>query len=268
MSELEAAAAAAATAASAAPEPEVIQVDDVADDLPDLPEDQDTFSREYVEELRSENAKARTRGRDIEAAFAGYKPAEKARFLELSKLVIENPEKALEEFQGVTNKLATQLGKTVTPVADEVVIPAAEAPAADGVLTAEQVTEMVTAQLEAEREVAARANQNQDIFQQAATLDPKYAEGSRALVDLLSVAQSNPEAGGTLEGAHAIIEAETQAIKDAAIEEYREGIRTGKKHPPRLPNGDPQAQKSTGPPTTIEEASARARERLDATYDG
>lgn len=263
MSELEAAAAAAAAAASATPEPEVVTVEELSE-LEELPADQDTFSREYVEELRGENARQRTRGRDIEAAFAGYKPAEKARFLELAQQVIENPEQALEEFQGVTAKLAKQLGKEVTPVAEEV-IPTPEAVPTEG-LTAEQVTAMVTEQLNAEREIASRQTANNDIFAQAAAIDPKYAEGSRALVDLLSIAQSDPEAGGTLEGAHAVVEAELQAIKDAAVQEYRDGIRSGQRHPPRLPTGDPQSQENTGPPKTIAEASARATERMNAAY--
>ena len=82
--DLSAAAAAAATEVAAGPAPAAPAEEEASQLDASLPEGEDTFPREYVEKLRAEAAKHRTRARDIESSFDGYSPAEKARFLELA----------------------------------------------------------------------------------------------------------------------------------------------------------------------------------------
>lgn len=90
-----------------APEPEALDTE--------LDAGVDTFDRPYVEKLRSEAASKRTELRGYKDAFSGYTPEETTRFLELAADLNANPEKALEGFQGVTDRLAAQLGKEKSP---------------------------------------------------------------------------------------------------------------------------------------------------------
>ena len=174
-----------------------------------------------------------------------------------------DPEAAMEEFRGVSDRLAQQLGKEA-PVAEEVIptVPA-EAPAA--ALSAEDINRIVGEQMQAEREVDAQAQANRNVFAEAAALSDSYSEGSPELVSLLAVAQNDPAAEGTLAGAHAIMQAKTIAIEEAAVDAYRQSLRSGKAHPPVV-SGQPATPGNQEPPKTIAEASARAKERFAATY--
>tara|TARA_R110000824_G_scaffold179238_4_gene359419 strand:- start:106 stop:912 length:807 start_codon:yes stop_codon:yes gene_type:complete len=247
-----------------APEPEALDTE--------LDEGVDTFDRPYVEKLRSEAASKRTELRGYKDAFTGFTPEETTRFLELAADLNANPEKALEGFQGVTDRLAAQLGKAKPPMPEEIVPVAVEAAAVEVAaavpgLTSDDVTRMVNERMDAERATADAAAATRNVFAEAAQLSEAYVEGSPALVQLLAVAQNDPAANGNLVDAHGILMNQIAEIENAAVEAYRNGIRSGAKHPPVVAGQAATALESE-PPKTIEEASRRARERLNATYDG
>jgi hypothetical protein len=269
-SDLSAAAAAAATEVAAGPPPAEPVADDPSQLDDDLPEGEDTFPREYVEKLRAEAAKHRTRARDIESSFDGYSPAEKTRFLELASQLSTDPEAAYTEFAAVTDRLATQLGKEKVTVESEetpeVAPVAAAIPALDpapAALSAADIEQIVADRIEAERASTAEQDQVAKTFAEAEAIDPGYADPA-AKAHLFAVAQTN---GTDLVGAHEIITGKLNEVIEAAIEDYRAGLRSGKTHAPRLPAGDPSAgTEAKGPPKTLAEARASMEERLRATY--
>ena len=259
--DLPAAQAAAVAEASATPAQEAPAEESTLDS--ELPEDTDTFPREYVEKLRGEAAKHRTRARDVEQSFAGYSPEEKTRFLELAHQLSTDPEAAYEEFAAVTDRLAKQLGKEQDTVSDEVTPePVAEATGPSS-LTQADIENIVAARLEAERAETAEKRGVERTFAEAEALDPSYADPA-AKAHLFAVAQTN---NTDLAGAHEIIVGKLNDVIEAAVQDYRAGLQTGK-HAPRLPAGEPgSGTEAKGPPKTLEEASARARERFNAAFD-
>ena len=260
---LSAATAAAAAEVAAGPPPAAPVSEDPSQLDESLPEGEDTFPREYVEKLRAEAAKHRTRARDIESSFDGYSPAEKTRFLELASQLSTDPEAAYTEFAAVTDRLATQLGKEkVTHVSEETpVVPAVEA--APAAITAADIEQIVADRIDAERASTAEQDQVAKTFAEAEAIDPGYADPA-AKAHLFAVAQTN---GTDLAGAHEIITGKLNDVIESAIEDYRAGLRTGKTHAPRLPTGDPSSgTEAKGPPKTLAEARASMEERLRATY--
>jgi hypothetical protein len=256
-------AAAEAAAVPKAPEPPAPDPE-----IEEIPEG-DTFDRAYVERLRGEAAKHRTAKQDLMRHFDGYSDAERTRFLELAAKLQSSPEEALEEFRGVTNRLAAQLGKepfmNEAPTPDPIPVSEPEPVDASTALTASDVERLVTERLEAERAAAAQQDEIKSTFAEAEALDDSYKDPTVKSY-LFAVAQHN---GTDLAGAHEIIQAQRQAAEDEAVERYRQSLREGGTpgHPPRLPTGDPAtATKNQGPPKTLEEARARAEERFRATY--
>lgn len=256
-------AAAEAAAVPKAPEPPAPDPE-----IEEIPEG-DTFDRAYVERLRGEAAKHRTAKQDMLRHFDGYSEAERTRFLELAAKLQSSPEEALEEFRGVTNRLAAQLGKepfmNEAPTPDPAPAPEPEAPSSTSALTASDVERMVTERLDAERAATKQQEEIQSTFAEAEALDDSYKDPTVKSY-LFAVAQHN---NTNLAGAHEIIQTQRQAAEDEAVERYRQSLREGGTpgHPPRLPAGDPQAgTKNQGPPKTLEEARARAEERFNATY--
>lgn len=256
-------AAAEAAAVPKAPEPPAPDPE-----IEEIPEG-DTFDRAYVERLRGEAAKHRTAKQDLMRHFDGYSDAERTRFLELAAKLQSSPEEALEEFRGVTNRLAAQLGKepfmNEAPTPDPISVSEPEPVDAGSALTASDVERLVTERLEAERAAAAQQEEIKSTFAEAEALDDSYKDPTVKSY-LFAVAQHN---GTDLAGAHEIIQAQRQAAEDEAVERYRQSLREGGTpgHPPRLPAGDPAtATKNQGPPKTLEEARARAEERFRATY--
>lgn len=228
-----------------------------------LPEG-DTFPREYVEKTRAEAAKWRTQFREIDGAFEGYTPEEKTRFLELAGKLASDPESAYEEFVGVTERLAKQLGKE-TKVAEETPTPEAAPEAGPAALDAAAIEKIVSDRLAAERAEVQQQTEVERTFAEAEALDPAYKDKA-AKAHLFAVATEN---GTDLAGAHEIITGQLNAVIEQAIEEYREGLRTGKAHAPRLPVGDPTAGTEVkGQPKTLEEARKRGEERMNALYGG
>lgn len=243
--------------------PEDAPIDGVSDLDNDL-EDADTFPRDYVEKLRAESAKHRTRAKEYESAFEGYEPAERARYLELAAQLRDDPESAYEQFAGVTERLAKRLGKETIPVPEEAPAPDQEV-STFGVLTEADIDRIVGERLAAERAQTEQQSEVDRAFAEAEALGDEYKDKA-AKAHLFAVAQHN---NVDLAGAHQIIAEQRQELIDAAIEEYRQGLLTGKSHPPRISSGDPAAAPAAkGPPKTLDEARSRAEERLGALYGG
>jgi len=246
-----------AAAASAAAEPAPAPAPDPVPELEEIPEG-DTFDRAYVEKLRNEAAKHRTRARSFEDAFSGYSESERDRFLDLAGKLNSDPESALDEFRDVTIRLAEKVGKEPFVMSEEVVpeVAADPAPAVD-------IDALIEAKF-AERQAAAdKQSDVERTFAEAEALDPGYKDPA-AKAHLFAVAQHNST---DLAGAHEILQNQLQSAIDAAIESHMEGLRSGTVHPPRLPSGE-AAVADSGPPKTLEEARRRATERMNAAFGG
>lgn len=256
-------AAASAAAVPKAPEPEAPDPE-----LEDIPEG-DSFDRAYVERLRGEAARHRTAKQDMLRHFEGYSENERSRFLDLAAKLQSSPEEALEEFRGVTERLAKQLGKepfmNEAPAPDPASTSDSSTGSSESALTVSDVERMVTERIDAERAASAQEAEIQSTFAEAESLDDSYKDPTVKSY-LFAVAQHN---NTDLAGAHDIISQQRQASEDEAVERYRQSLRSGGTpgHPPRLPSGDPQTgTKNQGPPKTLEEARARAEERFNATF--
>ena len=142
--------------------------------------------------------------------------------------------------------------------------PASPAPAG---VTEDDINRIVAERLAAEKAEVDQQSDVQRTFEQAEALDEAY-KSKAGKAHLFAVAtEMNDGQGGTLEEAHAFITGQLEDVIEKAIDEYREGIRTGKKHPPRLPTGDPTTGgEPKGPPKNLSEAKARAEERFAAIY--
>lgn len=225
--------------------------------------DQDTFERSYVEDLRGENAKWRTRTREIESHFEGYSPEERTRFLELAGQLHSNPEAALAEFEGVTARLRKQLGKE-TPVEPENTPTPEPEPTGDGPVTQADIDRIVGERIEAER---AQAAENDRIQATIAEADELGFTSPEQKAQLFAKAQSmNDGRGAPLSEAAAALSGDFDSAVEAAVEARLAELASGRAHPPRLPTGDPANTQDQGPPKTLDEAKARAAARLDASY--
>ena len=248
----EAAARAAAEAAAAAPVPPA----EAPSEIEELPTDTDTFDRAYVEKLRGEAAKWRTRTREFESNFSGYSETEQAEFLRLASMLNDPNQQtdALEQLRGVTDRLAASLGQEAPAMNDT-----PEPDAAPAALTAEDVSRLVEERFAAAQQEQKRQSEVESAFAEAEALAPGYTDPA-AKAHLFAVAQNR---NVSLEAAHEIIQGELQEAIDKAVAEHMDGLRTGK-HAPRLPSGDSTNVQDQGPPKTLEEARARAEERLRA----
>lgn len=212
----------------------------------------ETFSREYVEELRQEAAKYRTRAKPYEEAFSNLSETERSGLLNLAQDLERNPDAALETLSRVQQNLQERTGRV-----------AAETHATgeqEALLTPEQVQARIDQAFKQRDQEAQRQQRVQGVFAEAEALSPAYKEGSAALVQLLHVAQTNPEAGGTLAGAHYVLMGELAALQDQAVEEYRTSFSEPQRRP--VQGGTPTTGKPVEPPKTLEEAAIRAREIL------
>jgi len=240
-----------------APEPEP--------ELEPIPEG-DSFDRTYVEKLRGENAKWRTRARDIEAPFESYQPEERARFLKLVEEINSDPEAALVSFEGISDRLRKQLGKAA-PVPDEVtppvvpdpeVAPPVGEPAA--ALTAADVTKIVADTLATERQAQSAQDEVAATLAEAESIDDRYKDPV-AKAQLFAAAQTN---NTDLAGAHVILTGSFDEQVEAAVQQRLADLASGKIYPPNVGTGEAGAKEPKGPPKTIAEASAAADARLAA----
>jgi len=239
---------------------------------PDEPEplpDGDTFDRPYVEGLREENAKWRTRTRDIESSFEGYTPEEKAQFLALAHNLTANPEEALEQFEGVTTRLRKKLGKDV-PVTPEATPVPAVAPEPEPVLppapvglTEEDVNRMVSERLQADEDAKSAQREIDATLAEAEAIDDRYKDPV-AKAQLFAAAQANRT---DLAGAHEILSGSFSDQLEAAVDQRLADLAAGKRFPPRIPVGDPTTTKEPERDLSLDEARRLADARIDAALN-
>ncbi len=244
------------------PDP-VLEGEEIAE-LEDLPEGKDEFPREYVETLRTENAKWRTRTRDIESHFEGYTEQERTRFLEMARTLQEDPEAALEDYEGVTDRLRKQLGKEVTVPEETETAPVVKKEETPTALTEDDITRLVGERMEVERVERVKAEGIQATLDEAEALgDGEQYKNPAAKAQLFATAQHQQI---SLAEAHDLLTGDFSTAVDAAVEARLESIRTGKVYPPRLPAGDPSNVQDKGPPKTLEEAQKSSEARFAAAY--
>lgn len=233
---------------SPAPEPE------------SAPEPERTFPEKVVTDLRQEAARYRTERNVYRDAFEGFEPAEQEAFLNMVTNLREDPDKALEQFRGVSDRLAKQLGKE-TPVETEPTPTPEPTPEAAPAVTAESIQQMVAegvkAVLDSRDAEAAQRKEIDDTLAQAETLGFTSPDQK---AQLFAKAQ---EMGVGLEEAATAISGSFQSALDEAVAEALKGMgidpeAAGNKHPQPTPTGDSTNPQQKEAPRTLNDADAAA----------
>lgn len=216
-----------------------------------------TFSREYVQKLRKENATYRERAKTFESAFDGY--SDEAREFVLSNLVPS----LVSDYEGTIKALASELG--ITQAEAEKVVEEETG------VTGEEEKPLTRAEAEAlwaEREAAREAEREAAEVQKAIVAeakelgyDPDAAKGTLAHARFLTLLTLARDAfDSDIAKAHEALEAERQAL----IAEHVEKIAAENgKAPAPVRSGGVGGQQS-GPPKTLAEARAAMSATLDA----
>lgn len=233
---------------STAPPPEVT-----------APAEAETFPRSYVEDLRAENAKWRTQLRDLEGAFEGYEPEERAALVEFLKL-----SRAAERGdQAAAAQLEEMLAGDETPP---------ETPA-EQPMTAEDFRRLAREEAEqafSQREtVRAQDDAVREIMSEARSLGYATNPTEKGYVDyqrlcylaIHSVPEDTPQEN-TIKAAHEMLQAEKAAERATVIEEYLAGKESQAEGSLRIPNGQGAAPATAQTPRTFEEARQSLHERL------
>lgn len=160
---------------------------------------EETFPRTYVEELRQESAKYRTKVKPYEDAFADYDDDSRQAFLSLARDLIEAPEDAARRMLQVSREL---LGDEFDKVLSDP--------------TPKPLTKDDVERLLAEKETVAQQQAAIRAVEDEATA-LGYAEKSADRAFLFSIAST--ETAGDLKAAHEKIESRKQEIIDAYLAE-------------------------------------------------
>ena len=218
----------------------------------ELPVDQDSFDRAYVETLRSEAASRRVAAKELGERyenFEKYSEDDRAVWNHLAKLMYDDPTAGAEAMQDIAVAL---LGETETPKEETPVeVPKTD----DGPLTAEKVQEMVAAALAAERTTQAEEHKKGEVVRNFEAQAEKlgYTKGTPQYTTLLHFAANDPSPDGDpVAGAHEKVQAFLQEQVDTFVK-ARKADADGSATPPSGAGaGLPAAEK----PKTLEEASA------------
>lgn len=238
--------------AGPAPEPDVTAL--VADQVeePAAPAEPDMFPRDYVEELRRENAKWRTKAQPYEEVFGDLDDEDRQAWLQIVQLANSGDPDAI-------NYLGQALGFVgEEPVVEEPV----EQPQ---YLTPEQAREIARQEaqelLSAQQEQQARVQQIETI-QSRAKNEFGVEPGSDDYVLLLHRANQIDPAdtpdGDLLAAAHAQLQAEKQAQWDAFVAQKQQDAANS----PTTVTGQGQAPSTAQTPKTWAEARDSLHERL------
>lgn len=269
--DLEAATAVASDAVNEAPPPDPEPEEDSAGD------DDEPMTLGQARKLRRENAKWRTQLQDIEKKVEGFEPDELDAYLSMGRTLLQDPVKALPDFQRVVATIQEQYPDLTKDQAEEVAATVAEdeaEPEEKKVLTSADVAAQFRKLRDEESKEAESKSRQDAIFEEAAALDERYAVGSDYLVQLLHIARTDPEAHGTLAGAHEVLQAREKSLMEKAIEDYRKGLRDGTSHPPISKGGqaitdakrDPAEFQNMTPKERFAAAKRSAEERLSHTF--
>ena len=215
----------------------------------------DTFPRSYVEELRQEAAEYRTRAKTFEQAFDGMTEQERRAFLNLAQDLTADPQRALETLDTVASNLRNQYD------------PSKEVTSDGRPLSPEEIERLVEERFQQRDQAAAQQQRVQQVFEEAQKIHPNYKPGSDSLVQLLHVAQTDPAAGGTLQGAHAVLMAKLEELREWAVEDYRNSLSSSRSQRRPVQGGTPTTGKPVEPPKDLAEATRRAKEILGATFE-
>lgn len=210
----------------------------------DLPEGVDRFDRGYVEKIRGEAAKYRTEYAPFRDAFDGYEAEDRDAILSLARELQENPENAARRMLEASRSIAGDKFDDWLSGNDQ----------------PEYLTPDAVENLLAEREAKAAAQREVEAINKEAA-DLGYTEGTPEHVQLFWLAAN--QTNGSIQDAHAAIQANKQAIIDAYVAEVRA---KGEKFPatPTQVTGSPSNQGENNTPRSIAEASERFRARLEA----
>ncbi len=215
-----------------------------------VPEEQDTFDRAYVEQLRDEAAKYRTRARDYENTFEGYDEETRAGWLELIGMA-----KAAEGNPEIQQQLAQMLGFELQ---QEDVQAMEETIAEDRPLTREEYAQIAREEARSlyTEEQAARDEQNaiHDIQTRAKALG--YDQESPDYVLLLKFA--NDMDTPDLEAASE----QVKAYHQAKYEEFIQRKSDEAHQSPVAPSGNGVSPSIVQPATSWEAARDSLHERL------
>ena len=199
---------------------------------PELPEPEVTddgekrYPSEVVEKLREENARRRIEARELREVWEGYSDEERERMQNVVRKLPEDPRAAYDDLNRMIENLREGLGiEEETDEMSEPEIDEDPQPVGERGLTEDDIAKLVDERLAA----AAQESRAKQIFSDAQALDPRYAEGSDDLFQLLRVASRE----GSLEKADKVLKEREQGIRDEAVAEYRASLRGD--HPPRVP---------------------------------
>lgn len=79
----------------------------------------DKFDRAYVERLRKEAAGYRSKAKTYDDVFSQYEETDRAAFLDLAKMLRENPKAAAEEMSAAAAEILKQYAPAEPPVGDD-----------------------------------------------------------------------------------------------------------------------------------------------------
>ena len=227
----------------------------------ELPADQDSFDRAYVETLRSEAASRRVAAKELGEryeTFEKYSEDDRAVWDHLAKLMYDDPTAGAEAMQDIAVAL---LGETETPKEETPVeVPKTD----DGPLTAEKVQEMVAAALAAERTTQAEEHKKGEVVRNFEAQAEKlgYTKGTPQYTTLLHFAAN--ETNGEVGPAHEKVQAFLQEQVDTFVKARKDDADKSATTPSGAGAGLPAAEK----PKTLEEASAAFAKLLQDQRQG
>jgi len=217
---------------------------------------QDSFDRAYVEKLRKEAAKYRTSARELEqkyqSVYDGFDDPEDVNYLiGLARKVYDDPASTAAEFEAIAKRIREATGVDITDDAPD---------SLDDIAEDKPLTMADLERIERERAVEAAERQ---IRAEAAELG--YDLSTHQGKALLYIATN--ETKGDLKAAHEKLEAEREALKKEAIEEYLRSVEENANAFPPVSGGSggsPAGSSGSHAPRDFKEASASALARLEA----
>lgn len=221
---------------------------------------------EEIKKLRRENARRRVEKNEVNEVFEKFgTPEERESVLKLAEQIATDPLNAKERLQTIINRI-DEIRGTEEPneaeVAEAVEETAPEGEAAPSALTPEDVERLVEERLAAAEE----ERQIQEFYRQAGELG--YEKDSAEYAKLLHYAAEADLKGheDPLTAGHERIEAEKEAIRREAIEEYRRSVAEGR--PMTVNTGTSTSPPSPTAPTNEVEGDPKdwnaARKRAEA----
>jgi hypothetical protein len=195
----------------------------------------DKFDRAYVERLRKEAAGYRSKAKTYDDVFSQYEDADRQAFLDLAKMLRENPKAAAEEMSAAAQEILKQYTEA-NPAADVDLDP-----------DSQYMTKAEYARIQQEAAIAA---ETQAIEAEARELGYVVSTKDVDYRMLLTIAQN--ETNGDLKAAHSKLEARNQAI----IDSYLAAKTADAENSPRVPSDTAQIPGTAEPIRTFKDARA------------